>query len=250
MQKMIVVDLDETLLKTDKSISEYTKNILTKCRENGIKVVYATGRGGSAESRAPSYLFDGKITMNGAIAKINDNIIYSRLIPYQIARPILIACDKYGLKTTSELSGIHYSNFNVTEEWSNITNYEIVDFNIHDIDAEKLYMVIKKPEEIEYIQKHLSKELYLTVSKDGLGQIMHKDATKSNAIEALAENWGIERSEIIAFGDDLNDIDMLKYAGISIAMENALEEVKKAAKYECLNNNEDGVAKWIEENIL
>jgi Cof subfamily protein (haloacid dehalogenase superfamily) len=249
MSKMIVMDLDEILLKTDKSISDYTKNILIKCRENGIKVVYATGRGGSAERVAPSKLFDGKITMNGAIVRIDDTIIHSCLIPYLIARPILMACDTYGLKTASELSGMHYTNFDTSKEWANITNYEITDFSKHDIDAEKLYMLIKKPEDSEFIKKNLCNELYITVSKDGLGQVMHKDATKSKAIEVLAEYWGVKRSEIIAFGDDFNDIDMLEYAGIGVAVENALNDVKKVAKYVCLSNNDDGVAKWIEENV-
>ena len=248
--KMIVSDLDETLLRTDKSISEYTKNVLMKCRELGIKVVYATGRGGSAEIRAPSHLFDGKITMNGAMAKIDNNVIYSRLIPYETARPLLMACDKYGLKITSELSGMHFSNFNVSNEWSIITDFEIVDFSKHRIDAEKLYMIIEKSDDIEFVKKNLSSGLYLTVSKDGLGQVMHKDATKSKAIAALAQNWGIDRSEITAFGDDLNDIDMLKYVGIGVSVENAHEEVKKVSKYKCLCNNEDGVAKWIVNNIF
>jgi len=63
--KMIVTDLDGTLLRTDKTISERTKDVLRQCRKCGIKVVYATGRGGSAEQRAPSELFDGRISMNG-----------------------------------------------------------------------------------------------------------------------------------------------------------------------------------------
>jgi len=215
-----------------------------------IKIVYATGRGGSAELRAPSYLFDGKITMNGAIAKINDFIVYNRLIPYQTARPVLIACDKYGLKTTSELSEMHYSNFNVFNEWSIITNFEIVDFTKHEIDVEKLYMVINNKEDVMFIEKHLSDDLYLTVSRDGLGQVMHKDATKSKAIMALAHEWNINKNEIVAFGDDLNDIDMLKCVGIGIAMGNAVNEVKNIVDQKCLSNDEDGVAEWIINNIF
>jgi Cof subfamily protein (haloacid dehalogenase superfamily) len=248
--KMIVSDLDGTLLRTDKNISENTKNVINQCRKLGIKVVYATGLGGSAESRVPSHLFDGKITMNGAIAKINDIVVYNCMIPFKVAQPLLIACDKYGLKTTSELSGMHYSNFNVTNEWPSITNFEIVDFSKHEIDAEKIYMVIKKPDDIEFIKNLLSKDIYLTVSKDGLGQVMHKNATISKAIAELAKNWNIKESEIVAFGDDLNDIDMIKYAGIGVAMENALDEVKSVANSICPNNDEDGVAQWINKNII
>jgi len=70
--KMIVTDLDGTLLRDDKRISERTKNTLIRCRENGIKVVFASARGGSVERFAPDYLVDGKIRMNGAVAKIGD----------------------------------------------------------------------------------------------------------------------------------------------------------------------------------
>ena len=62
---MIVMDLDGTLLRSDKTISKYTACVLNKCRERGIKVVYATGRGGSAEKVAPAGLFDARIVMNG-----------------------------------------------------------------------------------------------------------------------------------------------------------------------------------------
>ena len=76
--------------------------------------------------------------------------------------------------------------------------------------------------------------------------VMHKDATKAKAIEELARIWGISQSEIVAFGDDLNDIDMLSYAGISVAMGNALDEVKAVADFICETCDNDGVAKWIE----
>ena len=248
--KMIASDLDGTLLRTDKSISDYTKSTLNKCREADIKVVYATGRGGSAEHRAPSKLFDGRIVMNGAIAIADNEVVYSCLIPYKVARPLLIACHQRGLKTTSELSGMHYSNFDVFAEWQTETSFQIIDFAQHDIDAEKLYAVIRNSDDIEFIEKHLPDELYLTVSRDNLAQVMHKDATKSKAIAKLARFWDIAQSEIVAFGDDLNDIDMLSYAGIGVAMGNALDEVKAVADFVAPNNDEDGVAVWLTKNVL
>jgi len=248
--KMIVADLDETLLKTDKTISENAKNVLISCRKAGFKVVYATGRGGSAEHKISSEYFDGRIIFNGAIALINDEVVYYKVIPYQAAQSLLVACDQYGLKTASQFKGTDYSNFNVTNEWPFIKDYKIVDFSKHKLDAEKIYMVVNNAEDTKFIEKHLNSEIYLTVSKDNLGQVMHKDATKSKAIEAVAQKWGINASEIAAFGDDLNDIDMLKYAGISIAMENALPEVKAIADYTCQSNNDDGVVNWLLNYLL
>ncbi len=248
--KMIVSDLDDTLLRTDKTISERTTNTLNECRKAGIKVVYATGRGGSAEQKAPAHLFDGRIIMNGAVARIGGDIVYSRLIPYLTARPLLLACHARGLKMSSEISGMHYSNFNITEEWSGMTNYVIVDFAEHDIDAEKLYSIHLTDEDINFIQKNLPDGLHLIMARDNFAQIMHRDATKAKAVAELARLWGVGQDEIAAFGDDLNDIDMLTYAGYGVAMENALDPVKTAAGFICPSNNADGLARWIEENVL
>ena len=251
--KMIVTDLDGTLLRTDKTISEYTKAILHKCRGLGVKIVYASGRGGSAQRVAPSELFDGKVTMNGAVAKIGDDIVYSRLIPYQTARPFLLACRERQIRITSEISGMHYSNFIVSDFWPHLTNFQIVDFAQHEIDAEKIYSPAPTREDIAFIEQLLPDELYSVITHDITGillNIMHRDATKAKAVSELARLWGILPEDIAAFGDELNDLDLLAYAGTGVAMGNALDEVKAVADYICDDNDNDGVAKWLEENIL
>jgi len=73
---------------------------------------------------------------------------------------------------------------------------------------------------------------------------------KMNAIEIVSKGQNISLSEIAAFGDGFYDIGMIKYCGTGIAMENAPDAVKICSKNICGNNNEDGVAKWIEKNIL
>ena len=250
--KMIVADLDGTLLRTDKTISDHTKSILTQCRESGIKVVYATGRGGSADQVAPAELFDGRITMNGAIAKSGDTIIHDSLIPCRIARPLLMACDKRGIKITSEVSGMHYSNFDVSELWSYITNFQIVDFSVHELDAEKIYTPNPTTEDKLFIEQNLPGELYFVETADingYLGQIMHVNATKAKAVAALAKHWRISQSDIVAFGDDLNDIDLLSSVGIGVAMGNAHADVKASVAFKCLSNDADGLAEWIASNV-
>jgi Cof subfamily protein (haloacid dehalogenase superfamily) len=248
--KMIVTDLDGTLLRDDKSISGPAIAALGKCRESGVKVVYATGRGSSADALAPSHLFDGRIVMNGAVARVNDTVVYSRLIPYRMARPLLMACDRQGLKTSSDVSGMHYSNFKLSDVWPQITYFRIVDFSKHDVDSEKLCVCVDKPEDAEFIRKNLPDDLHMHVSNDGLAMIMHRDATKAKAAGELARLWEISREEIVAFGDDLNDMDMLSYAGIGVAMGNALDEVKAIAGFVALSNEEDGLADWITKNLF
>ena len=247
--KMIVTDLDGTLLRSDLSISERTAAGLNKCRAAGIKIVYATGRGGSAENIVPAGLFAGRIINNGAVI-IADGVEYKRNINYLESRPFLLACDTRGFKVTSQLGAMHYTNFDVALVWPHIKNFKIVDFARHKLDAEKICMTVESQEEEAFIKQNLTDNMYLSISRDKLGMIMHKDATKSKALAELSRIWGIDKSEIAAFGDDLNDIDMLGYAGIGIAMGNALDEVKACAGYICDTNDNDGIAKWLEENIL
>lgn len=247
---MIVVDLDDTLLDRDKRISERTISILKKCRYKGIKIVYATARGNSSKSLVPVELFDGHVCMNGAMAYMGDLLMYSRTINMDLARELLVAAHKNNIKIAAESGGRHYANFNVNQRWSYITDYVEVDFLGLQIEAEKLYAIIEAPKDLDLINKHLHPGLYLSVSRDGLAMIMHREAKKSKAVAFLSGYWNIGRNEIIAFGDDINDIDMLKQCGTAVAMENALEEVKGVADYICGSNTEEGVAKWLEENLL
>jgi len=248
--KMIVTDLDGTLLRSDKTISKRSKAVLNKCRERGIKVVYATARGGTAIKLASSQYFDGRVVCNGSLAYLGDTEVYKRQIPYQIIRSLLTGCDRRGLKVTSEAGNIHYSNFIVTDIWPIVTNYEVADFSTFALDAQKLCIIFRDQEDIEFISKYLTEELYLYLSRDDIAMVMHRDAVKSKAVAALAQIWGINMSEVVAFGDDLNDVDMLKAAGTSVAMENAIDEVKAVSDLVCLGNDQDGVAEWLERNVL
>jgi len=253
--KMIVTDLDGTLLQTDKTISEYTKSVFIRCRENGIKTVFATARGGSGERLVPSHLVDGKIRMNGAIAKIDNKIVYECQIPYMLVRPLLIACDKRGLKVVAESCDEHYSIHHVNEHMyksRNNAHQKLVDISKHAIDSEKIYMTDLTDDDEAFILTQLPDELYFLMAREGngFGMIMHKNATKAKAVAALANIWGIEKDEIVAFGDDLNDIPMLEFVGVSVAMGNALDKVKNIASLVCDTNDNDGVAKWLEENVL
>ena len=245
---MIVIDLDDTLLRRDKTVSDYTKDVLRRCREIGIKLVIATGRGHPGEV-SPTELFDAVIANNGANI-IAGGIEIRKCIPYMEARPLLVACDKHGLRLTSQFGGIHYANFDISQVWPQIKDYEIVDFASHALDSEKICVEGVTPEDAAFIEQNLTANMYLKVARDGLGMVMRRDATKSAAVAELAGRWKISNLEIAAFGDDLNDIDMLKYVGIGIAMDNALDEVKAAAGCICGDCDNDGVARWLEENVL
>ena len=252
--KMIVTDLDGTLLRDDTSISDYTKNVLGECRRVGIKLAFATGRS-TAGKVAPAEMFDGRATSNGALAKAGEILIYDKRIPYQTSRSVLTACNERGIKIAFNAGGTHYSNFVMSDIWPWITksNFHIIDFARHELDAEKLFIPDCSAENKGFIDQLIPNELYTVVTSDSTGdflQIMHKEATKGKAVLALARHWGIMPSEIVTFGNDLNDIDMLASVGFGVAVENAFDEVKAAAKYTCGSNEEDGPAKWLLENVL
>jgi hydroxymethylpyrimidine pyrophosphatase-like HAD family hydrolase len=113
-----------------------------------------------------------------------------------------------------------------------------------------MYSVINTDEDIEIINGYLTDDIYLSVSRDRFATVMHVNATKSKGLAALANYWGINQAEIVTFGDDLNDMDLLQYAGIGVAMGNAVDEIKTIADEICLDNDDDGFAKWLFENVL
>ena len=99
MVRMIVTDLDDSLLRDDKTISERTITTLRKCRDKGIKLVYATGRSeAGAVPLVPDDLFDGCVHMNGAIGHIGGELVYNKLISPESYRNLLSAMAKSGIK--------------------------------------------------------------------------------------------------------------------------------------------------------
>lgn len=250
MIKMVVTDLDETLLRTDKSISKYTIDVIRKVRRYGIKVIFATARGDSTKSMVPYELFDGYVLMNGAKAYVDDRLVYERRIAAEIFIPFLKDLSNKNLKVAAEIDGTHYANFNVKEKWDYIDNFIITDYLNVTGSADKLYVIIENPNEIDIITSILPKELYLNVSRDNLAMIMHKEATKTNGVLKVANEFNISKDEVIAFGDDINDKEMLSNVGLSVAMSNSIDEIKIIADYICDTNDNDGVAKWLDDNIF
>ncbi|MDR1693530.1 MAG: HAD family hydrolase [Oscillospiraceae bacterium] len=246
---MIVTDLDGTLLHSDKTVSDYTKDVFLRCRERGIKTAVATARGHPVKV-VPLELFEGQILCNGA-ALVTDGVTRRRAIPYREARPLLLACAGRGLTVSAQFGDMHYYSAPETASvWPDITLWTEVDYAEHEVDTEKVNIAGVTPEDAAFITEILPETLYLRVARDGLGMVMRKDATKAQGAADLAQLWGVPREGIIAFGDDLNDIDMLTQAGTGVAVRNALDEVKRAADCICMSNDEDGVARWIAEMYL
>jgi Cof subfamily protein (haloacid dehalogenase superfamily) len=264
MIKMLVIDLDETLLNTDKTISLFSEDVLKIACSTGIKIVFATARPFRAIKH---YLLQVQcaaiICHNGAITFLDGKRIGKGYgVPINEARQILTSLqNKYPYKKLSvEINDLIYANFDVVEFWGKtskdreILNASTIqtDFsNLPDIDADKVLIEIDSENEYEETMTLLPPSLYGQFS-DGrkLCLVMNRYATKLNAIKLLAYHWGISKSEIAAFGDDYNDIEMIEYCGIGVAMKNAIKEVLQVADVVTDTNNNDGVAKYILDQLL
>lgn len=251
--KMIVTDLDGTLLKTDKSLSDYTIKVFNDCRKRGIKIVFATARTMRGVQRYLEKInCDGVAYHNGTIVHYDGSEIYKTGIDYVTARDILlnILRDNPTARLAITIDDRLYANFDVTTIW-NVPPAVKSDFtDLPHKTVDKLFVVASSLEYIKTMEKYLSDDVYIELSEHRVGFIFHKDATKLNGIAHILKKCDIDISEIIAFGDDYNDIEMIKNCGIGVAMGNGIAEVKAVSDFICDINDNDGVAKYISENIL
>ncbi|NLB50062.1 MAG: HAD-IIB family hydrolase [Clostridiaceae bacterium] len=250
MIKMVTTDLDDTLLRSDKTISSYTYQVLEKVRDQGIKLIFATGRGHSTDGLLPPGLFDGHVHMNGAKAYVGEELVYDRTIPAHVFAPLLGALSDHGLKVAAEIDGIHFSNFAVNQHWAGFERFVISHFDDSLGQAGKLYALLDHPWQAEVIETLMPDDLYLQISRDQMAMIMHKEAKKSHGVLEIARIFGIGQEQILAFGDDHNDVDMLLYSGRGVAMANAVDAVIEVADELCDISDRDGVAKWLDHHLL
>lgn len=251
--KMIVTDLDGTLLKDDKTLSSYTVDTIKRLRENGHKFVIATARPlRVAKKFMKNVEIDAGIYHNGALIYKDEEKIDSFQIDNvkQIVDSILKKYPKTSIAI--ETNDVLYSNFNVEHLWPG-TDYVLTDSKFNELlgkKADKLIIEVSSIEEMNKYKEFLSDDLYIQLSENKIGMVMKKSATKSNGINFLSKQYGIEIEDIIAFGDDYNDIDMLIFCGKGICVENAVSDVKDVVDDSCDTNENDGVARWIETNII
>lgn len=248
--RMVVTDLDGTLLRDDKTISDYTKDAIERLRRDGIKFVLATARPVRSVKKFLLFLeYDAAIHHNGAVIRVGDEIIKKIGIehPSETALSILNAFPAARLSV--EANDMLYSNFDADDIWQGVEYVRTDDFSeLKNAVADKIIVEAHSANEMNKFKKYVPSNLYLQLSENKIAMIMNVGAKKENAVKTLAERYGIEMSEIVAFGDDCNDIGMLRGCGIGTAVGNALPEVMAAADFICKDCNSDGVAEWINEN--
>ena len=249
--KMVVTDLDGTLLNNDKEISEYTYEVLKKLKDKKILFVIATARPRRAAKKYfENNLCDYAIYHNGALVHDEVKAIKKIGIPDAITIVNSILADFPSSPICIEANDQLYANFEADTIWKG-EKYIYTDFeNWPNITADKIIIETNSLEKMEVLKKYLSVDQYIQMSENKIAMIMNKNAKKLNAIRFIAKASGINCEEIVSFGDDYNDMEMLQWCGKGIAVENALKDVKEMADEICDSNQTDGVAKWIEKNIL
>ncbi|MDR1663730.1 MAG: Cof-type HAD-IIB family hydrolase, partial [Clostridiales bacterium] len=237
----------DTLLRRDKTIGGYTVQIFQKLRERGVLAVFATARAldDSAEYRAIIEP-DGDVVTGGCLIFSGGKLLGSHYLPEPQGAALL--ADLCGYPSVKRVSGRSFS--------ARYANIPMEGRILHDfkyqLDDKLLHCSCRTDNSalMESIAVRYSDFSILHVSGSDLYDINPKEATKLNGIKSVARHFSIALSEVAAFGDDFNDVEMLRECGTGVAMANAIAEAKAAADYICGSNDNDGVAKWLEENVL
>ena len=265
--KLIVLDLDGTLTNSKKEITPRNRETLIRMQEQGIRLVLASGR--------PTYgivPLANELRMNefgGFILSYNggeiinwetQEMVYENVLPNEVV-PVLYECAR-----THQLSILTYDGAEIITENSQDpyvlkeaflnkmavreTNDFLTDITLPVAkclivgDADKLI-----PLEAELCLR-LQGRINVFRSEPYFLELVPQGIDKALSLAVLLKEIGVERKEMIAIGDGYNDLSMIKFAGLGIAMGNAQEPVKKAADYITLSNEEDGVAIAVEKAII
>ncbi len=264
MYKLVVIDLDNTLLNNEHKISERNREIVQKVRSKGIEVIIATGRMYiSAKPYLNSLsLQNSAIVYNGAMVKDieTDETIYHKPINKKHAKEIIKDIKGEGLHLNLYQNDKLYvdSDNKYTKRYEEISGIKAVQvedlLEINIVDPTKLLIIEDDPELHVYYQKYLKSKygdiINVTESKKYFIEIGAKGVNKGKTLQQLIRKKDIDRDEIIAIGDSYNDIEMLSYAGTGIAMENAPEEIKKKVDMVVPNNENNGVAMILDKLIM
>ncbi len=245
---MVVTDLDGTLLRDDKTVSAYTAMVFRRLRAQGVRLVIATARPQRSVAQLAPHIpfYDAGVFHNGAEVVERGARIGGRGIDRPRAWVRRLLAEDARRHVAVESGEQLYANFDAGEIWPGVVFVRTASFReIPPGPAHKIVLRADTSAQLEAYRALLTDDLYLEWSERMLAMIMHRDATKFDAVRLLASRYGIALSDVAAFGDDCNDMGMLRGCGVGVAVGNALSEVKEAADEVCDSNERDGVARWL-----
>ncbi len=258
--KMLVLDIDGTIFKKDYTASERVKQTLKSLVKKGIKVVLCTGRMYAATKQIAKELELNTpvISYQGGLVKnfLNDEkTLFEKTMDETLSLDVIKELKKrnifFNLYINDELLVEHDSI--LIQQYVDARNikYRIVG-NCENLNLKGMNKILAIDDDvnlIENLQKEMAQrykdKLYVIRSTPRFCEFSNPEATKGNAVRFLADMWGIKKEEIMACGDQDNDIEMLLAAGVKVAMGNATEDLKKIADYVTDSVDNDGVVKAV-----
>ena len=269
MIKLVAVDLDGTLLGPDKTISARNQAALQAAKAQGVKVVLCTGRPLLAITNYLAQLGlqeagDYAITFNGGLVQQNESgtILSKDVMSFAAVTEIYELCQELALPVDVLSGGTVYQlqpqpaqcpslyrEINQTLDFEAVTLADLPrdrDFNKMVCAVPSAYLEQQMPK----IPAHYRDNYSIVRSGPNLFEFLNRDVTKANGLLRLGELLDIQPSEMMALGDEENDLTMIQFAGLGVAMENGSTQVKEAADFVTLSNEADGVAYAVEKFIL
>lgn len=268
--KLIALDMDGTALTTEKTMSPKTTRVLRAAAQRGIHIIPATGR---VRNLIPSPILDVgsiryAITANGAtvLDLENDTVLYENLLTEEQTNRLveyLMGCNVLVEAYTGGDSYVHKKQMELVPTFKDYPQIYIDMFLKYQIPVDDLPGFLKKRKarvekiNIPYMEPEVREEIWNKLSENGeftLTSSFHNNleingasSNKGNALQHLCEKLGIKAEEVIAFGDETNDLQMLKFAGCGVAMQNGCDAVKQVANFVTLSNDEDGIPYALEK---
>lgn len=256
MPRLILFDLDDTLLHSDKTISSYTQRVLRACQAQGILVAFATARGESnirpfVELARPDIV----ISSGGALIRCHGEIIAAQTFTAEETAAILAAgirlMGKDCLITVDGLDA-YYGNYladagGLLTGWGEVRS---ADFSVFREPSLKICVHLPDDNRARQVAAAVPGCDWLRFSGSQWYKFTKANVTKEHAAALLSELLRIDAADMLAFGDDYSDIGMLRYCGTGAAVANAIPEVKAAADIQVGSQDEDGPAAYLAEHCL
>ncbi|MFW6007126.1 MAG: Cof-type HAD-IIB family hydrolase [Halanaerobiales bacterium] len=255
--KLLALDLDGTLLNEKSKLTQTSIEIINKIKQQGVKVIIATGR--MLISALPYVkklnLKGPVITYNGAYVKdiSTEKVLYHKPVCEKLAVEIIRECKDKDLHLNFYLDDKLYveeDNYlsRGYERSSGVTAHKVSSFEkFRGKDPTKLLIIEEDREKHQYLLKYFidkySKSLEIAESKSNYIEFMAKGVSKGKALKYITEKYSLKPKEVIAIGDSWNDLSMLSWAGVGIAMGNASDDIKKQADMVALSRKQDGVTR-------
>lgn len=252
--KIIVLDLDGTLLNSKKQISERNLLALQKVKEKGIHLIFATAR----PPRAVNYegvnlhALGSVVFYNGALFRCE---MTNQEIHYSISKAIVASLFDYclSLEPNANISvevkneWLSFKSLDYLQMMNTTSNPAIISMEeLINYDCTKI--LITDCNILEQLTKKFSHKVNIVSTDNGtIVQIMAIEASKENAVEYITKTLGYSMHEVMCFGDDYNDWGMFQACGHSVAMGNAIHELKQIATETTDTNDNDGVASVLEK---